>query len=175
MGDILDELNGNHITTNRRGRLATIMRQGSGQPVTVNVIKVRIIIMYKIACQVGRGIYFNILHQIYGILLLLLLLLGSTQSRAIHPLPNAKDVYPLPFLLPGFCFSWSPSLDSSVIVMVFLLSSYRALSTGNLLWPTTIFHFKEVSIAFQLSSLNSVENWLFCLHFAPNGGGWEFL
>ena len=36
------------------------------------------------------------------LLLLLLLLLLS-----VHPLPNAKDAYPLLYLLPGFCFSWS--------------------------------------------------------------------
>ena len=58
------------------------------------------------------------------------LLLGSMQPRAVHPLPNAKDIYPLPYLLPGFWFSWSPSLGSSMIVAIFLFSSYRAVSSG---------------------------------------------
>lgn len=39
IGDILDELNGNHITTSKRGRLSTIMRKGSGQPIALNIIK----------------------------------------------------------------------------------------------------------------------------------------
>ena len=47
---------------------------------------------------------------------LLLLLLGSIQSRAVHTLPNAKDFYPLPYIIPCFWFSRSPSLCSSMIV-----------------------------------------------------------
>ncbi|PSN36850.1 hypothetical protein C0J52_14969 [Blattella germanica] len=39
VGDILDELNGNHITTSRRGRLSAIMRKGHGRPIVVNIIK----------------------------------------------------------------------------------------------------------------------------------------
>ncbi|XP_063240978.1 uncharacterized protein LOC134541445 isoform X2 [Bacillus rossius redtenbacheri] len=38
-GDVLDELNGRHVTTSMRGQLASIMRSGSGKPVTVTVIK----------------------------------------------------------------------------------------------------------------------------------------
>ena len=56
--------------------------------------------------------------------------IGSTQPRAVHPLPNAKDVYSPPYPLPCLCSSWSPSPDSSMIVAVFLFFSYRALSTG---------------------------------------------
>ena len=55
---------------------------------------------------------------------------GSIQPRALHPLPNAKDLDLLPHLLPCFCFSWSPSPGSSMIVAVFLFSSYRTVSTG---------------------------------------------
>ena len=59
-------------------------------------------------------------------------LLESIQIRAVHPLPNAKDVNLLPYLLPYFCFSWSPSLGSSMIAAVFLFSSYHELTkSGN--------------------------------------------
>ena len=58
------------------------------------------------------------------------LLLGSIQAIAVHPLPDARDAYLLPYLLPCFCFSWSPSLGSSIIVVVFLFSSYREVSIG---------------------------------------------
>ena len=56
--------------------------------------------------------------------------IGSTQPRAVHPLPNAKDVYSPPYPLPCLCFSWSPSPGSSMIVAVFLFFFYRAVSTG---------------------------------------------
>ncbi|PNF43814.1 hypothetical protein B7P43_G07762 [Cryptotermes secundus] len=39
IGDVLDELNGNHITTTKRGKLSSIMRKASGQPIVVNIIK----------------------------------------------------------------------------------------------------------------------------------------
>ncbi|XP_021915109.1 uncharacterized protein LOC110827603 [Zootermopsis nevadensis] len=39
VGDVLDELNGNHITTSKRGKLSSIMRKASGQPIIINVIK----------------------------------------------------------------------------------------------------------------------------------------
>lgn len=39
VGDVLDELNGVHITTSKRGKLSSIMRRASGQPVAVNIIK----------------------------------------------------------------------------------------------------------------------------------------
>ena len=54
----------------------------------------------------------------------------STQPRAVHPLPNAKDVYCPPYPLPYLCSSWSQSPGSSMIVAVFLFFSYRAVSTG---------------------------------------------
>jgi hypothetical protein len=44
VGDVLDELNGNHITTSKRGKLSSIMRKASGQPIVVNVIKVCILL-----------------------------------------------------------------------------------------------------------------------------------
>jgi hypothetical protein len=44
VGDILDELNGIHITTSKQGKLSSIMRKASGQPVVMNIIKVRILI-----------------------------------------------------------------------------------------------------------------------------------
>lgn len=43
VGDVLDELNGNHITTSKRGKLSSIMRKASGQPIIINVIKVCIL------------------------------------------------------------------------------------------------------------------------------------
>jgi hypothetical protein len=43
IGDVLDELNGNHITTTKRGKLSSIMRKASGQPIIVNIIKVCVI------------------------------------------------------------------------------------------------------------------------------------
>ena len=46
-----------------------------------------------------------------------------------------------------------------MIMAVFLFSSYRAVFSANEYHP-----FKEVSIPLQLSSLNSVYDWLFCLH-----------
>ena len=58
-----------------------------------------------------------------------LLLLGYIQSRAVLPLPSAKDFYPLPYL-PLFCISWNRSLGSTMILGVFLFSSYRAVSIG---------------------------------------------
>ena len=73
------------------------------------------------------------------------LLLGSIQLRTVYPFPNAKDVYRLPYLFPCFCFSWSPSLGSSVIVAVFLSSSLR-YPLVNHLRPTNIFHCKDVFI-----------------------------
>lgn len=39
VGDVLDELNGNHITSTKRGKLSSIMRKASGQPIVVNLIK----------------------------------------------------------------------------------------------------------------------------------------
>lgn len=39
VGDILDELNGIHITTSKQGKLSSIMRKASGQPVVMNIIK----------------------------------------------------------------------------------------------------------------------------------------
>jgi hypothetical protein len=39
VGDVLDELNGIHITTSQRGKLSSIMRKASGQPIVVNIIK----------------------------------------------------------------------------------------------------------------------------------------
>ena len=59
----------------------------------------------------------------------IIIYIGSIQSRAVQLLPNTKDVYPLSYHLPSFCFSWSPSLGSSKILPVFLFSSYRAVST----------------------------------------------
>jgi hypothetical protein len=43
VGDVLDELNGNHITATKRGKLSSIMRKASGQPIVVNLIKVSVI------------------------------------------------------------------------------------------------------------------------------------
>ena len=53
-----------------------------------------------------------------------LLLFWSIQLRVVHPPPNAEDIYRLPYRLPGFCFSWSSSLGSAMIVTVFLFSSF---------------------------------------------------
>lgn len=47
VGDVLDELNGIHITASKRGNLSSIMRKGSGQPVVVNIIKVCILIFFS--------------------------------------------------------------------------------------------------------------------------------
>ena len=47
VGDILDELNGIHITTSQRGKLSSIMRKASGQPIVVNIIKVCILISFR--------------------------------------------------------------------------------------------------------------------------------
>jgi hypothetical protein len=44
VGDVLDELNGNHITTSKRGKLSSIMRKASGQPIVVNIIRVCILL-----------------------------------------------------------------------------------------------------------------------------------
>ena len=75
------------------------------------------------------------------------------------------DVYPLPCRLPCFCFSWCLLLGSSMIVTVFLCSSYWQIFFDQNYLP-----FLGVSIPFQLPSLNSI--WL---HFAPNGDVWYFL
>jgi hypothetical protein len=48
VGDVLDELNGIHITTSQRGRLSSIMRKASGQPIVVNIIKVCILILLHV-------------------------------------------------------------------------------------------------------------------------------
>ena len=47
VGDVLDELNGIHITTSQRGKLSSIMRKASGQPIVVNIIKVCILISFS--------------------------------------------------------------------------------------------------------------------------------
>ena len=70
------------------------------------------------------------LHQWRVINKIFRIYIGSTQPRAVHPLPNAKDVYSPPYPLPCLCTSWSPSPGSSMIVAVFLFFSYRAVSTG---------------------------------------------
>ena len=58
-------------------------------------------------------------------------LLGSIQPRAVHALPSVKeDVYPLLYFLPCFWFSWSLSLDSSMIFEVFLFYSDHAVIIG---------------------------------------------
>lgn len=44
VGDVLDELNGIHITTSKRGKLSSIMKKASGQPVVVNIIKVCVLL-----------------------------------------------------------------------------------------------------------------------------------
>lgn len=50
IGDILDEINGNAITSNTKGQLRKIMKKSVGQPVCLYVIKVCIldIISYKL-------------------------------------------------------------------------------------------------------------------------------
>ena len=47
------------------------------------------------------------------------------------------------------------------------------VSTGSLL-TKNIVHSNEMSIPFQLPSLNSTYNWFLCLHFTPNNGVWVF-
>jgi len=47
VGDILDELNGIHITTSQRRKLSSIMRKASGQPIVVHIIKVCILISFR--------------------------------------------------------------------------------------------------------------------------------
>nr|CAD7432471.1 unnamed protein product [Timema monikensis] len=39
VGDILEELNGNHVTTSSHGKLGAIMRKGSGKPINLTIIK----------------------------------------------------------------------------------------------------------------------------------------
>ena len=51
-------------------------------------------------------------------------------SQDVYPFPNAKYVYLLPYILPCFWFSWSQTLGSSMVVAVFLFSSYHEVSAG---------------------------------------------
>ena len=39
------------------------------------------------------------------IIIIIVAYIGSIQPRVVYPLPNAKYVYLLPYLLPCFCFS----------------------------------------------------------------------
>ena len=70
-------------------------------------------------------IFIPLVHLCFTFLYILItwncIYIGSIQPRAVHPLPNAEDVYLLQYLLPCFCSSWSPSLGSSMIVAVPLL------------------------------------------------------
>ena len=52
------------------------------------------------------------------IALMLYIYIGSIQPKAVHPLPNAKDVYLLPCPLPCSFSSWGQSPGSSMIVAV---------------------------------------------------------
>ena len=72
-----------------------------------------------------------ILHTAVMILkinLQLFIYIGSIQPRAVHPLPNAKDVHHIFFHVSAL--HEVRHLGSSMIVVVFLFSSYRAVSTG---------------------------------------------
>jgi hypothetical protein len=52
------------------------------------------------------------------------------QLKAVYLSPNAKYVYFLRYILLCFCFSWNQTLGFSIMVAVFLFSSYRVVSTG---------------------------------------------
>ena len=44
--------------------------------------------------------FINAMMIMIIIIIIIILLFGSIQPRAVHPLPNAKDVCLLPYLLP---------------------------------------------------------------------------
>ena len=67
-----------------------------------------------------------ILHPKVSFILIIIIRIYTAKSHPSTPKP--KDVYHLPYLFPCFCFSWSLSLGSSMIVAVFLFSSYHVVA-----------------------------------------------
>jgi hypothetical protein len=89
--------------------------------------------------------YFNppSLYPLYVINFFINLLLGCIQLRVIYPFSNANVVYLFPYFLLCFCFSLSPLIGSSMIVEIFLFSSYHRVPIVNLR-PTAIIRSNDV-------------------------------